>query len=74
MLSIFIPQASHLIYNQVAHPNIESLIPICFFVILLPSCAWRVWHAPGVAQKQEEEVTAIRCAQADPRFTHIEHS
>lgn len=72
LLSILIPQTFHMIYEQMNHPNGELLISACLFAVLLPFIARQVWRAPSVAKKLEEDLAALRHAQADPRFTHID--
>ena len=73
VLSMIIPQIAFQIFSQIREPQFARMIPVLCLVPVLVILAWKVWRAPNVAKKLEENLEAIRHAQADPCFTHIEH-
>lgn len=73
VLSIIIPQAVFQIYSQIHEPQQARMIPVLCLTPVLIILAWKVWRAPNVAKKLEEDLEAIRRSQAEPPFTHIEN-
>lgn len=72
VLSMIIPQIAFQIYSQIHETQQARMIPVLCLVPVLLILAWKVWRAPSVAKKLEEDLAALRHAQADPRFTHID--
>ncbi len=73
MTAVFLPQAYHMGEDGKA----EWGVLFWMYVLLLIAMAYRIWKAPKIAKEQEDlraaAEEAFRSAQADPRFTHIEH-